>query len=130
MARISNLERFNKLRIYDKQLQFEKKTISFENQKGETMVITPVELEEELSKFIDLQFNSMTTDEIESKKEYLKRELNKKLNEFELSLRQHVDNKINKITQEVIENVMSRTFEERVKKRSNKNLKNYWTNDA
>lgn len=123
MARISKLKEFNKLRIDDTWLPFEKKTISFENQKGDTMVITPVELKEELGKFIDLQFSSMTSDEIECKKEYLKRELDKKLNEFELSLRQHVDNKINKITQEVIENVMSRTFEERVKQEVKKRLK-------
>ena len=123
MARISKLKEFNKLRIDDTWLSFEKKTISFENQKGDTMVITPIELKEELNKFIDLHFSSMTSDEIECKKEYLKRELDKKLNEFELSLRQHVDNKINKITQEVIENVMSRTFEERVKQEVKKRLK-------
>ena len=123
MARISKLKQFNELRIDDKWLPFEKKTISFENQKGDTMVITPVELKEELGKFIDLHFSSMTSDEIECKKEYLKRELDKKLNEFELSLRQHVEDKINKITQEVIENVMSRTFEERVKKEVKQRLK-------
>lgn len=87
------------------------------------MVITPSELKEELNKFIDLQFSSMTTEDLERKKEYLKRELDKKLNEFELSLRQHVDNKINKITQEVIESVMSRTFEERIKQEVKKRLK-------
>lgn len=65
----------------------------------------------------------MTTEDLERKKEYLKRELDKKLNEFELSLRQHVDNKINKITQEVIESVMSRTFEERVKQEVKRRLK-------
>lgn len=123
MARISKLKQFNELRIDDKWLPFEKKTISFENQKGDTMVITPVELKEELGKFIDLHFSSMTSDEIECKKEYLKRELDKKLNEFELSLRQHVEDKINKITQEVIENVMNRTFEERVKKEVKQRLK-------
>lgn len=123
MARISDLSSYNDLRINDKWLPFEKKTISFENEKGDTMVITPVELKEELNKFIDLHFSSMTTEDLERKKEYLKRELDKKLNEFELSLRQHVEDKINKITQEVIENVMSRTFEERVKQEVKKRIK-------
>jgi len=123
MARISDLSSYNDLRINDKWLPFEKKTISFENEKGDTMVITPIELKEELNKFIDLHFSSMTTEDLERKKEYLKRELDKKLNEFELSLRQHVDNKINKITQEVIESVMSRTFEERVKQEVKRRLK-------
>ena len=123
MAKISDLSSYNDLRINDRWLPFEKKTISFENEKGDTMVITPVELKEELNKFIDLHFSSMTTEDLERKKEYLKRELDKKLNEFELSLRQHVENKINKITQEVIENVMSRTFEERVKQEVKQRLK-------
>ena len=123
MARISDLSSYNDLRINDKWLPFEKKKISFENEKGDTMVITPIELKEELNKFIDLHFSSMTTEDLERKKEYLKRELDKKLNEFELSLRQHVDNKINKITQEVIESVMSRTFEERVKQEVKRRLK-------
>jgi hypothetical protein len=123
MARISKIKEFNRLRIDDTWLPFQKKTISFENQKGDTMVITPVELKEELDKFIDLHFSSMTSDDIETKKEYLKRELDIKLNEFELSLRQHVDNKITKITQDIIENVMSRTFEERVKQEVKKRLK-------
>jgi len=123
MARISDLSSYNDLRINDKWLPFEKKTISFENEKGDTMVITPIELKEELNKFIDLHFSSMTTEDLEEKKEYLKCELDKKLNEFELSLRQHVDNKINKITQEVIESVMSRTFEERVKQEVKRRLK-------
>lgn len=123
MARISNLNEYNELRINDKWLPFEQKTISFENEKGDTMVITPVELKEELNRFIDLQFSSMTSEDIERKKEYLKRELDRKLNEFELSLKQHVENKINKITQEVIENVMSRTFEDRVKQEVKQRLK-------
>ena len=123
MARISNLNEYNELRINDKWLPFEQKTISFENEKGDTMVITPVELKEELNRFIDLHFSSMTSEDIERKKEYLKRELDRKLNEFELSLKQHVENKINKITQEVIENVMSRTFEDRVKQEVKQRLK-------
>lgn len=123
MARISKLNEYNDLRINDKWLPFEQKTISFENEKGDTMVITPVELKEELNRFIDLQFSSMTSEDIERKKEYLKRELDRKLNEFELSLKQHVENKINKITQEVIENVMSRTFEDRVKQEVKQRLK-------
>lgn len=44
MARISDLRSYNDLRINDKWLPFEKKTISFENEKGDTMVITPMNL--------------------------------------------------------------------------------------
>jgi uncharacterized FlaG/YvyC family protein len=123
MARISDLREYNGLRIDDRWVPFEQNTISFENQKGETMLVTPLELKEELNKFIDLQFSSMTSEDIEHKKEHLKRELDKKLNEFETSLKQHVEDKINKITQSVIENTTNRIFEDRIKQEVKQRLR-------
>ena len=123
MAKISNLEEYNSLRIDDRWSPFEQKTISFENKKGETMVITPIELKEELNKFIDLQFASMTNEDIERKKEYIKRELDRQLNMFETSLKQHIEDKINKITQSIIESVTTRAFEDRVKLEVKQRLK-------
>jgi hypothetical protein len=133
MARISDLKNYNSLMIGDisdtwtpienSWVPTENKTISFENQKGETMLVTPVELKEELNKFIDLQFASMTSEDIERKKEYIKRELDRQLNIFETSLKQHVEDKINKITQNVIESVTTRVFEDRVKQELKQKLK-------
>jgi hypothetical protein len=123
MARICDLSRYNTLRVNDTFSPFEEKTISFENHQGETMLITPIELKEELNKFIDLQFASMTSEDLERKKEYIKRELDRQLNNFEVSLRQHVEDKINKITQNVIESVTSRVFEDKVKQEVKQRLK-------
>jgi len=123
MARINDLSRYNTLRVNDTFSPFEEKTISFENHQGETMLITPIELKEELNKFIDLQFASMTSEDLERKKEYIKRELDRQLNNFEVSLRQHVEDKINKITQNVIESVTSRVFEDKVKQEVKQRLK-------
>jgi hypothetical protein len=123
MARICDLGRYNTLRVNDTFSPFEEKTISFENHQGETMLITPIELKEELNKFIDLQFASMTSEDLERKKEYIKRELDRQLNNFEVSLRQHVEDKINKITQNVIESVTSRVFEDKVKQEVKQRLK-------
>jgi hypothetical protein len=126
MARISDLKEYNNVRlgdISDTWISIEQSTITFENQKGETMLVTPVELKEELNKFIDLQFASMTSEDIERKKEYIKRELDRQLNIFETSLRQHVEDKINKITQNVIESVTTRVFEDRVKQEVRQRLK-------
>jgi hypothetical protein len=72
MARICDLSRYNTLRVNDTFSPFEEKKISFENHQGETMLITPIELKEELNKFIDLQFASMTSEDLERKKEYIK----------------------------------------------------------
>lgn len=102
---------------------YSERNISFENKNGDIFFITADELRSELSKFIDLQFSSMTYDEIELKKEQLRKQFDKKLNEFELSLKQHVEDKINKITQSVIANVTDRVFEDRVKKEVKQILK-------
>jgi hypothetical protein len=126
MARISDLKDYNNVRlgdISDTWAPIGQSTISFENQKGDTMLVTPVELKEELNKFIDLQFASMTSEDIERKKEYIKRELDRQLNIFETSLRQHVEDKINKISQNVIESVTTRAFEDRVKQEVKQRLK-------
>ena len=115
MARLSDLRGYNDIRIDGHVSAIEQKTISFENQSGETLVITPYELKEELNKFIELYFSSMTSEDIEKKKENIKRELDRKLVEFELSLKQHVEDKINKITEKVIESTLNRVFEDKVK---------------
>jgi hypothetical protein len=65
----------------------------------------------------------MTSEDIERKKEYIKRELDRQLNIFETSLKQHVEDKINKITQNVIESVTTRVFEDRVKQELKQKLK-------
>lgn len=103
---------------------YSERNISFQNDKGDIFFITANELRDELSKFIDLQYSSMTYDKIELRKEYLKRELDKKLNEFEVSLRQHVENKLDKITENIINNITDRVFEDRVKKEVKERLKN------
>jgi len=103
---------------------YSERNISFQSDKGDIFFITANELRDELSKFIDLQYSSMTYEKIELRKEYLKRELDKKLNGFELSLRQHVENKLDKITEKVIDNITDRVFEDRVKKEVKERLKN------
>jgi hypothetical protein len=108
----------------EKYNSYSERNISFQSDKGDIFFITANELRGELSKFIDLQYSSMTYEKIELRKEYLKRELDKKLNEFELSLRQHVENKLDKITEKVIDNITDRVFEDRVKKEVKERLKN------
>ena len=102
---------------------YSERNISFQGDKGNIFFITANELRDELSKFIDLQYSSMTYAEIELRKEHLKRKLDKKLNEFELSLRQHVENKLDKITEKIIGNITDRVFEDRVKKEVKERLK-------
>jgi hypothetical protein len=124
MARLSNLHDFNGLRKPDSIWEpIEKRTFKFENKKGDEIIITPQELREELHKFIDSQLLSQTQEDIETKREYLKRAIDKQLNEFEHSLKRHIDDKINKITETIIERTMERAFEDRVKQEVKQRLK-------
>mgnify|MGYP006935539324 CR=1 FL=1 len=124
MARISDLHDFNGLRKPESLWEpIEKRTFKFENKKGDEIIITPQELREELHKFIDNQLLSQTQEDIERKREYLKRAIDKQLNEFEVSLKRHIEDKINKITETVIERAMERVFEDRVKQEVKSRIK-------
>jgi hypothetical protein len=124
MARLSRLSDFNNLRQPDSIWEpIEKRTFKFKNESGDDIVITPTELRGELHKFIDNELLSKTHEDIERKREYLKRAIDKQLNEFELSLKRHIDDKINKITETIIERTMERVFEDRVKQEVKQKLK-------
>lgn len=127
MARISDLNAYNHIRRdndadfigYD----YDNSSVKFTNSYGDDIVIKPKELKEELHKFIDQELLSQTQDDIENKKVYLKKEIDKKLNDFESSLYKHIEDKINKISEKVIESTLNRVFEDKVKEEVKRRLK-------
>jgi hypothetical protein len=126
MARISDLSGYNQLRICDSlsdSIQIVNNDfVKFTNTYGDEMVITPKELKEELHKFIDQELLSQTQCDIERKKEYLKKEVDKQLNQFETSLKRHIEDKLNNITERIIESVLERVFEDKVKQEVKRRL--------
>jgi hemerythrin-like domain-containing protein len=126
MARISDLNGYNQLRICDSlsdSIQIVSNDfVKFTNTYGDEMVITPKELKEELHKFIDQELLSQTQSDIERKKEYLKKEVDKQLNQFETSLKRHIEDKLNNITERIIESVLERVFEDKVKQEVKRRL--------
>jgi len=126
MARISDLSGYNQLRIGDSlsdSIQIVSNDfVKFTNTYGDEMVITPKELKEELHKFIDQELLSQSQGDIERKKEYLKKEVDKQLNQFETSLKRHIEDKLNNITERIIESVLERVFEDKVKQEVKRRL--------
>ncbi len=125
MARISDLNAYNDFRRVDNiftPINSSRESVKFTNSKGDDIVISPTELREELHKFIDQELLSQTQSDIERRKEYLKREVDKQLNQFETSLKRHVEDKLNSITEKVIESVLERVFEEKVKQEVKRRL--------
>lgn len=127
MARISNLNAYNHIRRDDDAdfigYDYDNSSVKFTNSYGDDIVIKPKELKEELHKFIDQELLSKTQDDIENKKVYLKKEIDKKLNDFESSLYKHIEDKINKISEKVIESTLNRVFEDKVKEEVKRRLK-------
>jgi hemerythrin-like domain-containing protein len=125
MARISDLNAYNDFRRTDEiwtPLSTSKESIKFTNSNGDDVIISPIELKEELHKFIDQELISQTQGDIERKKEYLKREVDKQLNQFETSLKRHIEDKLNNITERIIESVLERVFEDKVKQEVKRRL--------
>lgn len=127
MAIISNLNAYNHIRRDDDAdfigYDYDNSSVKFTNSYGDDIVIKPKELKEELHKFINQELLSQTQDDIENKKVYLKKEIDKKLNDFESSLYKHIEDKINKITEKVIESTLNRVFEDKVKEEVKRRLK-------
>lgn len=125
MARISDLQTYNDVRRTDEiwtPLSTSKESIKFTNSNGDDVIISPIELKEELHKFIDQELLSQTQGDVERKKEYLKREVDKQLNQFETSLKRHIEDKLNNITERIIESVFERVFEDKVKQEVKRRL--------
>ena len=125
MVRISDLQTYNDFRRTDEiwtPLSTSKESIKFTNSNGDDVIISPIELKEELHKFIDQELLSQTQGDVERKKEYFKREVDKQLNQFETSLKRHIEDKLNNITERIIESVLERVFEDKVKQEVKRRL--------
>ncbi len=114
MARISDIQRYNNARK-DK-ADFE--TLKFQNDEGDVMVVKPQEVRDVLHDFIESEFGSMS----ETTKVQIKERLDFKLKQVENSLFEHINDKILKITEKIMERTINRVIEEEVNKRVNEKL--------
>ena len=113
MARISDIQKYNKTRkdSLDKQVDFE--TLKFENKKGNVMVVKPQEVRDVLHDFIDCEFSSLSN----SMKTQIKERLEFKIKQVERTLIEHLDDKINKIAESILEKTIDRIAEEEINRR-------------
>jgi Ni,Fe-hydrogenase maturation factor len=114
MARISNLVSYNDVRRNDSFYPKNDDVVKFTNSRGDEIVINPVELKEELHNFIDKELLSQTQENIEQKKDNIKTEIDRRLSEFERTLTKHVEDKLTKISETIIESVLGRVVEDKV----------------
>jgi hypothetical protein len=127
MARIYNLKDYNTNRkegiFFEDGGDGDFEALKFENKQGDIMVVRPQEVKDVLKDYIKFQINEIADDITTNFGSKIKERLEFRLKQFEIGLMKHVDDKINKITEKVVENTMNRIIQNEVDRRINEKLK-------
>jgi len=94
-------------------------TLQFENKNGDNIVITPLELKEHISEFITNEINLYADESVKLYKEGLEGRLDVQMSRIE----EHLNDKIIKMTQEIISTTTSRLIQEEVNRRVDEKLR-------
>jgi hypothetical protein len=113
MARLPSVNVFNEERV---------KAIKIKTLVDDAMIMTVDETKELLRGFIKDELDFFAQEVSKQRKLELEERLNFKLKQFENSIVRHIDDKLDKITERIIELTLNRTIENEVEKRLNKKL--------
>jgi len=113
MARISDIQKYNKTRKESVNEKVDFETLKFQNKKGDLMVVKPQEVRDVLHDFIDSEFSSLSN----NMKTQIKERLEFKIKQVEKTLIEHLDDKINKIVESILEKTIDRIAEEEINRR-------------
>ena len=108
MAQLHNLKEFNNSR---RDNDFE--TLKFENKNGDVMVVKPQEVRDVLKDFITSEINTLG-DDIKSN---IKDKLDFKIKQVEYNLNDHIEEKVLKLTEKILEKTIDRVIEDEVNRR-------------
>jgi hypothetical protein len=129
MAKIINLEDFNLVRGTNNSSNLTtsvylqpnniSNTLNFENKNGDNIVITPMELREYLSEFLTREINLYANETVKKYRDQLERTLDVQMSNIE----GHINDKIIKMTEEIISTTTSRLINEEVNRRVDEKLR-------
>jgi len=126
MAKIIDLQAYNGLRGSDSIISttFENQiglsnTLKFENKHGDNIVITPNELKEHITEFLSKEVNLYGVETVRRYREQLERKLEVEMSNIE----GHINDKINKMTEDIIAATTSRIINEEVNRRVDEKLR-------
>ncbi len=108
MSRISNIGQYN----LNKQDLIKIKTIN-----DEVILFSKEEAREVLVNYINDEIELFTDDIVKVNRVSMSERVNNKLTKLESSLIQHIDDKINNITEKIVDTILNRKIEEEVNKR-------------
>jgi hypothetical protein len=118
MARISDIQRYNNTRKDATRDKADFETLRFENENGEVMVVKPHEVRDVLHDFIESEIGSLG----DAMKNQIKDKLDFKLKQIEISLNQHINEKILNITEKILEKTIDRVVETEINRRVQQKL--------
>ena len=95
-------------------------SIKFENKNGDVLVYTPKEAKYVLQEYINDEMNLFADEVVKTNKIIIEQRLNFKLKQLEVSLLQHIDEKLMKITEKMLELTIERKINEEVEKKLKK----------
>lgn len=94
-------------------------TFKFENKDGDKIVITPLELKEHIFDFITNEVDLYADETIKLYTNQLKGRLDVQISKIE----EHINNKINKMTEDIISTTTNRLIQEEVNRRVDEKLR-------
>lgn len=94
-------------------------TFKFENKDGDKIVITPLELKEHIFDFITNEVDLYADETIKLYTNQLKGRLDVQISKIE----EHINNKINKMTEDIISSTTNRLIQEEVNRRVDEKLR-------
>lgn len=94
-------------------------TFTFENKDGDKIVITPLELKEHISEYITNEINLYADESVIEYREKLQRRLDVQMSNIEC----HINDKINKMTEDIISTTTNRLIQEEVNRRVDEKLR-------
>lgn len=123
MARIYNLSDYNDSRRRQAEISVDEDTISFENKKGDLIVVKPKEIKEVIKDYFNEELELYTDEVIMNSKFEVVTNVSKKMEIFERRMEQHINDKIDSLTERIMEAILSRVIEDEVTKRVDEKLK-------
>ena len=123
MARIFNLSDYNQTRKRLAELNIDEDAISFENKNGDLIVVKPKEIKEVIREYFNEEMELYTDETIINHRFQVITNVDKKMGEFEHKMEQHINDKIDSLTERIMETIISRVIEDEVTKRVDIKLK-------
>ena len=126
MAKIIDLQAYNSIRGSDTLISTNgeihssiSNVLKFENKNGDNIVITPTELKEYITDYLTREVDLYADDTVKQYREQLQRRFDVQISNLE----GHINDKINKMTEDIISTTTSRLINEEVNKRVDEKLR-------